>query len=354
MSPENNELISVIIPVYNVEKYICQCMDSVVNQTYHNIEIILIDDGSPDNCGKICDEYAQKDGRIKVIHKKNGGLSAARNDGIRTATGEWVTFVDPDDWLDVDSFKSVFEAIKDYDVDVICDGGSFYEYGNRSKKRYSFDKIELFEGKQRTDLMMAHTLSGHYDESSGRYLYATGSMWGKFYKASFLAENCLETNTSFHAFEDLLFNFIVFDKAKRVGVCTQIGYHYRQTVNTSIGQRFNPQKPQMSLDFMNELNRYMKQRQSNELIMQAIQARGIQSLAMLLQTYYFHKDNPNTYREVVKQIKKLKKESIYHDSIYSEFSKFLSKKCVVLKSLLRLPWIWPLKLVCGLQYGLRR
>lgn len=91
------DLISVIIPVYNVEKYLRQCINSVINQTYHNIEIILVDDGSPDNCGKICEEYAQKDSRIKVIHKKNGGLSDARNAGIEIATGKYITFIDSDD-----------------------------------------------------------------------------------------------------------------------------------------------------------------------------------------------------------------------------------------------------------------
>ena len=97
----NQPLLSVIIPVYKVEKYLRQCVDSVINQTYKNLEIILVDDGSPDNCGKICDEYAQKDRRIKVIHQENQGVSAARNLGTKLAQGEYITYVDSDDWLDV-------------------------------------------------------------------------------------------------------------------------------------------------------------------------------------------------------------------------------------------------------------
>ena len=88
------EKVSVIVPVYNVEKYLHKCLDSIINQTYRNLEIILVDDGSPDNCGAICDEYAQKDSRIKVIHQKNGGLSAARNTGLDCAVGEYISFVD--------------------------------------------------------------------------------------------------------------------------------------------------------------------------------------------------------------------------------------------------------------------
>ena len=99
MKAYKNKMVSIIIPIYNVEKYSDECITSVINQTYKNIEIILVDDGSPDNCGKICDNYALKDKRIKVIHEKNGGLSFARNTGLNIATGEYVYFLDSDDYL---------------------------------------------------------------------------------------------------------------------------------------------------------------------------------------------------------------------------------------------------------------
>ena len=91
--------ISVVVPVYKVEPYLRKCLDSIVNQTYRNLEIILVDDGSPDNCGAICDEYAAGDSRIRVIHQENGGVSSARNAGLSAVTGEWVGWVDSDDWL---------------------------------------------------------------------------------------------------------------------------------------------------------------------------------------------------------------------------------------------------------------
>ena len=94
------DLISVIIPVYNVEKYLPECIESVLKQTHTNLEIILVDDGSPDNSPQICDEYAQKDSRIKVIHKENGGVSSARNEGLKIAKGEWISFIDADDWVE--------------------------------------------------------------------------------------------------------------------------------------------------------------------------------------------------------------------------------------------------------------
>lgn len=112
------DLISVIIPVYKVEKYIGKCVDSVINQTYRNLEIFLVDDGSPDNCPAICDEYAQKDSRVKVIHKPNGGLSDARNAALDVMTGDYVTFVDSDDYLAPDAVEILYYSLKKEDADV--------------------------------------------------------------------------------------------------------------------------------------------------------------------------------------------------------------------------------------------
>ena len=110
---ESQDLISVIIPIYNVEQYLDRCIDSVKKQTYTNLEIILVDDGSPDNCGKMCDEYAEDDKRIKVIHKENGGLSDARNAGIEIATGEYITFIDSDDYVSLDYVEYMYKLLKD-------------------------------------------------------------------------------------------------------------------------------------------------------------------------------------------------------------------------------------------------
>ena len=104
-------MISVIVPVYNAEKYLDKCVESIVNQTYKDLEIILVDDGSPDNCPAMCDEWAKKDGRIKVIHKSNGGVSSARNVGLDSFSGEYVTFIDSDDYIESSMFHRIFEAI---------------------------------------------------------------------------------------------------------------------------------------------------------------------------------------------------------------------------------------------------
>lgn len=115
---ETGALISVIIPVYNVEHYLVQCLESVVCQTYQNMEIILIDDGSTDSSGSLCDQWAEKDGRIKVVHKENEGLSSARNDGLRVATGEYVAWVDSDDYISADFLEKLYKLLTNHNADM--------------------------------------------------------------------------------------------------------------------------------------------------------------------------------------------------------------------------------------------
>ena len=114
----NNPKISVIVPVYKVEKYLDRCVESIVNQTYKNLEIILVDDGSPDNCPVMCDEWAEKDERIRVIHKENGGLADARNAGMNIATGDYIGFVDSDDWIEPNMYEVLLKNALKYDADI--------------------------------------------------------------------------------------------------------------------------------------------------------------------------------------------------------------------------------------------
>lgn len=114
--------ISVIVPIYRVEEYLSGCLDSILNQTFRDLEVILVDDGSPDRCGAICEEYAKKDSRIRVIHKENGGLSSARNAGLDIAEGEYAAFVDSDDTVTPDCYEKLFRCAEKYDADLVCGG----------------------------------------------------------------------------------------------------------------------------------------------------------------------------------------------------------------------------------------
>ncbi len=136
--------LSVIVPVYKVENYLHKCVDSILGQTYKALEIILVDDGSPDKCGKICDEYAVKDERIKVIHKSNGGLSDARNAGIEVAEGEYITFVDSDDWIEKDMYEILMKGATENSTKLAVGGVKVYDEA-QAQYRQKYDKIVISE-----------------------------------------------------------------------------------------------------------------------------------------------------------------------------------------------------------------
>ena len=145
----NSQLISVIVPVYNKESYLQKCIDSLINQTYKNLEILLIDDGSSDGSAAICDEYAKKDSRIKSIHRENKGPGAVRNYGISICNGEYISFVDSDDWIELDMYESMYNAIKENGAELaVCGRNMVYEDDGKSTSCFTFDSVQCFDSKE--------------------------------------------------------------------------------------------------------------------------------------------------------------------------------------------------------------
>lgn len=164
-------LISVIVPVYKVEDYLCKCIDSILNQTYTNMEVILVDDGSPDNCGVICDAYAEKDSRIKVIHKANGGLSDARNVGMAASKGDFLSFVDSDDWLEKDAIATLYDLLCDSQALISMGGMQRVESRTGKILASDFDGTECIRKLTKIEAM--------------RDVFVNGcAAWGKLYRRS--------------------------------------------------------------------------------------------------------------------------------------------------------------------------
>ena len=204
-----NDLISIIIPVYKVEKYLEKCIESVLKQTYTNLQIILVDDGSPDNCGKICDEYAKKDSRIEVIHKANGGLSDARNVGISKAKGRYIGFVDSDDYIKENMYEILLNLIKKYDADVsICnlydviDGNEYIRNKENGIREYS-----------RLDILKEVLLDKNIQS------YA----WNKLYKKELFDEIKYPIGKKY---EDIGTTFYIFEKCNKIVVTSEPEYYY--------------------------------------------------------------------------------------------------------------------------------
>jgi len=189
-----NDLISVIVPVYNVEEYLVRCVDSILCQTHSNLEVILINDGSKDNSGIICDKFREKDSRVRVIHQENRGVSAARNAGLDVAAGDWIGFVDSDDWIELEMFEKLLSAAVESGKLVSVCGFVKYHLNGWVEKRV-FGEIPTVLGKEQA---LEYMLSNAYYE---------GYIWNKLFKRDLLNVRFSET---IHACEDLLFSIQAF------------------------------------------------------------------------------------------------------------------------------------------------
>lgn len=215
-----NDLISIIVPVYNVEKYIEKCVNSIINQTYKNIEIILVDDGSKDRSGEICDELKLKDNRIKIIHKQNGGLSDARNAGMKIANGNYIGFVDSDDYIKEDMFETLYELCKKYNSDISI--VSYYEiYHDKvigvrdSKKLYELNKIDAMK-----EILIDRAIQSY--------------AWNKLFKRELFEQIEFPTNKNF---EDIATTLLLFERADKVVLLEDPKYYYVRRDDSIVGNR---------------------------------------------------------------------------------------------------------------------
>lgn len=209
LSLENKNLVSVIVPIYNVEKYLKNCVDSILSQTYSNIELILVDDGSPDNSPVICDNYKNRDNRVKVIHKKNGGLSSARNAGLEICTGNYIMFVDSDDWIEKDLIERMIAIITNNPVELVtC--GKYLDNGT-NKKSITSKKSGILSVEEAIK-------DSIFDEKVGI------AAWGKLYCRK-IFDHIRFPEGEIH--EDVAVIYHIFSECSRIYVLNYPGYYYR-------------------------------------------------------------------------------------------------------------------------------
>jgi glycosyltransferase involved in cell wall biosynthesis len=206
--------LSIITPVYRVEEDICQCLDSVINQRFQDWELILVDDCSPDSSGKICDAYAQKDSRIRVIHKeKQGGAARARRTGVLAATGEYIGFLDADDWIEPDMYQILTEQIADLNVDVVA---CSYFYNTKNKQTAKSDTAEVKRMNKLEAMKQLHTANG----------MMSCMMWDKIYRAEVLAD--YEIDKEIVVGEDYSLLVKTIEQCNALAYIDIPLYHYRQ------------------------------------------------------------------------------------------------------------------------------
>lgn len=220
----NLPLVSVIVPIYNVEKYIHRAISSLINQTLKDIEIILVDDGSPDNCGEIIDGYAKQHSNIVVVHKENGGVSDARNAGLNIAKGKYIGFVDPDDYIEPNMYESMYSSAEINDSDLVFCGYNEVFSPTFTEKR-TLESISAL--KRTTDILVAYV-----DGKIGAYA------WNKIFRNSIVIDNSIEFPKGVNVVEDQIFFFDFIKHTRSFSVVTDCLYNYIRN-NESICAKYH-------------------------------------------------------------------------------------------------------------------
>ena len=243
-----DEKISIVIPIYNTEQYLDKCVDSVLNQTYKNLEVSLVDDGSTDDSGKICDYYAAKDQRVVIIHQRNQGNNVARKNGVKIANGDYVGFVDSDDWIEPDMYQCMVDNIKKNNADIVSVG--FYLENSNKTEIYN-DEIDsnLYKIGKDTNKFIESVLLGN---TKSRLYSIQWNLVTKLFKRNVISVSQEKVNGVFYG-EDMAVTFESYYLADSISVINKPYYHYRQC-NHSITHK----KDVMLLSKLNEMYAYMK------------------------------------------------------------------------------------------------
>lgn len=278
---DQSALISIIIPGYNAEKYLPKCLDSISGQTYRDLEIICVNDGSPDNSLEVLQEYAQRDSRIRVIDKENGGVSAARNAGLATASGEYVMFVDADDWIDAETCQFAVNAMTEYQADVILWSYVSENRGNQSFKKL-FDGDTVFEEETCKQRLHRRFVGIAGDELAHPELAdALCPVWGKLYKREVIQKSGAKfiDLSEIGTYEDGLFNLEVFGEVRKAVYLDRCFYHYRRDNTGSATSKHNPKLFDQWQNLYRRMTAYIAERNLPSVYTKALRNR--RALGML-------------------------------------------------------------------------
>lgn len=281
-------MISVIVPVYNVEDYLSGCIDSIIGQTCRGIEIILVDDGSTDSSGQICDEYAQKDARIRVIHKQNGGISSARNRGLDVARGEYISFIDSDDWVEPDFLEVLLRLLLDYDADVSqC---FFVKESSKTKDKdlpvVRTDSCEIYEGRD----IILHLLNK-------RTAFRTVLAWNKLYRRRLFESLRFPEGM---VFEDEAFTHEILYKSDKLAVNDSTLYHYTWRANSVSHDK----RPLKFLDLVRAVERrlaFFEEKKEEEFYLRMIPRYSNELMRAGSNVYFSQLDNRPHHLQEIKQ-----------------------------------------------------
>lgn len=301
--------VSVVVPIYNVEQYLGELIESLIHQTLKDLEIILVDDGSPDNSGAICDEYAAKDARIKVIHKANGGVGAARNDGLKIANGEWIIFCDSDDWLELDALENLVNAAESTGSDIAF-GDANLAYGSNVKKNQLYRESFVAADREAIDQLIAAVFSRNYcanPPEAGPGNGGYGGPWNKLVRRQLITDNDISFDVRVRGhFDDILYIVHVYACANKIVYIDKPVYNYRQLSNSiAHSTAFKSGLLDINDAIFNSWQEFMAKYGSDGRYLKPYYANVIRRFKSALGPYFFNKNNPKSFNEQCKELRSL-------------------------------------------------
>lgn len=301
--------LSIIVPIYKVKKeYLDKCIDSLIKQSYKDIEIILVDDGSPDKCGEYCDQYAKSDNRIKVIHQKNQGVSVARNTGIDNASGEWLLFVDGDDWLEKDACDVYANIIdNEKNIDLIISKSYIYKSNTEKNENYSYykGKTVIQDKKEIYDSILLSK-----NKSNVKFTYI-GAPWGKCFKKDIIRKNNVNFKQGIKIGEDALFNCLYLQYTNKIISIPEKTYYYRIN-NSSV---MNNYSSKLISSYEALFFEFSKIKNIDGIDERNYSAFVIRQLLKCLYLDIFNNNNPNSKKDRKTKFKTLINEEPYRNAL---------------------------------------
>lgn len=314
-----DKLLSVIIPVYNVEKYITKCLQSILEGdagTLAQIEVLVVDDGSTDKSGRIADKFAQKYPCVRVIHKQNAGVAAARNTGIRSAHGEWLYFVDSDDWMEKNGVSDICEAVRKHSGADILFMEAYYNIGHKQGEWVHFSEAADLTDPADIKRLQGGVLYAPVWKKSGND--PMGAPWDKVYRRDFLEANQILFCEHLKVLDDMVFNFEVMGAARKV-CCTKLRtYHYRRFVAESISNTYKPDRVSQDRavwEYLFSLKAWGGGHA--DLLKRAMMCRIIKSFSICCRLCFFNRENKNRFRKKLLYVRQVMGSEPYHTAFWS-------------------------------------
>lgn len=358
-----NITVSIIVPIYKIKSsYLKRCIESILKQTYSGLEIILVDDGSPDQCGVICDGYAKKDSRITVIHQKNSGVSVARNAGLEIARGKWVCFIDPDDYVMPNFIDSLLSRTDDI-TDIIAAGCTVQE--NEKETQLTFFETDSVFGRDNNrtshfqfrdkNALLLELMDANYGAKGPRPT-AIGVPWGKLYRKDFLDRNDLKFDPELVRMQDNIFNMYAFDAAEKMIYVNDFDYVYTLEHIKNYDHSFNPriamvfaQIPKIRFDYLIKFGKI------NDMTIYETYCRETQKIAYwILMKYILNAENHEDSRVKIDRMRRTFETASFVSGFKKNGNTRISKNANVMIFMLRKRWYHVLLCYANLYNKLKR